>query len=265
MQNIKIKKKVISNMPRDLERKREYSKEYEQRPEVKERKKEYRSTPEFKHHQREYQREYYQRPGAKEHQREYYKTPQRQQYCKEYLQRPEVIEHYKKRLEEYLQRPEVKKRNKENSKKYSQMPQRKQYIKEYYQQTEVKEHLKEYQQRPEAIEYQKEYSKKIRIEVLTHYGNGELRCVNPNCLVSGGCTDIRALQLDHINGGGCKHRREIRGSGGINLYRWLQENNYPEGYQTLCANCNWIKKVVNKENKIIYKNTIFKSTLDKWI
>lgn len=83
-----------------------------------------------------------------------------------------------------------------------------------------------------------------KIEVLTHYGNGKLSCVK--C----GFDDIRVLSIDHINGDGAKHRRLILGAsrtGGSQLYHWLKKNNYPQGYQTLCMNCQWIKRVDNNE------------------
>jgi len=43
------------------------------------------------------------------------------------------------------------------------------------------------------------------------------------------------LTIDHIGGGGSKHRREI---GSRRLYSWLADHNYPEGFQVLCHNCN---------------------------
>jgi hypothetical protein len=51
------------------------------------------------------------------------------------------------------------------------------------------------------------------------------------------------LALDHINGGGNAHRREVTGSakGGPKFYYWLRDNNYPPGFQVLCHNCNQAK------------------------
>jgi hypothetical protein len=43
------------------------------------------------------------------------------------------------------------------------------------------------------------------------------------------------LGIDHINGGGTKHRKEIKNFG---IYKWLIDNNYPLGYRVLCHNCN---------------------------
>ena len=45
------------------------------------------------------------------------------------------------------------------------------------------------------------------------------------------------LCIDHIGGGGAKHRREI-GVGGSWFYLWLRRNDYPDGYRALCHNCN---------------------------
>jgi serine/threonine protein phosphatase PrpC len=93
---------------------------------------------------------------------------------------------------------------------------------------------------------------RIKREVLTHYGNGKCVCVK--C----GFSDIRSLSIDHINGNGNKHRAEVvrttakekgtvNGGGGIRFYRWLIKNNLPEGYQTLCMNCQFIKRDENCE------------------
>lgn len=46
------------------------------------------------------------------------------------------------------------------------------------------------------------------------------------------------LTIDHVNGGGTKHRKQV-GSGGGAFYKWLKANGYPqEGYRVLCMNCN---------------------------
>jgi hypothetical protein len=84
---------------------------------------------------------------------------------------------------------------------------------------------------------------RLRIETLTYYGGGIAKCAM--C----GTLDMRVLTIDHINGGGNKHRKSIQGSAGSNFYKWLKDNYYPGGYQVLCANCQWIKRVVNKECK----------------
>jgi len=40
--------------------------------------------------------------------------------------------------------------------------------------------------------------------------------------------------IDHVNGGGNTHRKEV----GKTVYRWLRKQGYPEGYRVLCDNCN---------------------------
>ena len=55
--------------------------------------------------------------------------------------------------------------------------------------------------------------------------------------------DIRALSIDHINSDGASHRKEV----GNGMYRWLLKNNFPEGFQVLCMNCQFIKRETNNE------------------
>ena len=48
------------------------------------------------------------------------------------------------------------------------------------------------------------------------------------------------LSIDHVDGNGGEHRREMgRGRGhGMHLYAWLKQHAYPQGFQILCYNCN---------------------------
>jgi len=80
--------------------------------------------------------------------------------------------------------------------------------------------------------------KQLRIEVLAYYGGGKLACVK--C----GFSDYRALTFDHIEGGGKEAERQRKGT---NLAPWLKRRGYPEGIQTLCMNCQFIKKLESKE------------------
>jgi hypothetical protein len=97
-----------------------------------------------------------------------------------------------------------------------------------------KQRSKEYRERDpqRAIEKAIRYRKNLREEVLTHYGNGKCVCVK--CEFS----DIRALTLDHIEAIG--YERECKTSGA--LYSKLRRDHYPPGYQTLCMNCQFIKR-----------------------
>ena len=52
---------------------------------------------------------------------------------------------------------------------------------------------------------------------------------------------IEFLTIDHIDGNGAEHRREISAQGGQSFYIWLRANKYPAGFQVLCFNCNAAK------------------------
>ena len=93
---------------------------------------------------------------------------------------------------------------------------------------------------------------KIRLEALKHISS-ELKCSDPECLVLGGCKDIRCLQIDHINAGGSRETTEI-GNGyrdyQVKYWRHILSFTPEEAktrYQILCANCNFIKLMENKE------------------
>ena len=89
------------------------------------------------------------------------------------------------------------------------------------------------------VRYRREYKKSKRTQLIEILGNKCVRC---------GFSDIRALQLDHINGGGHKecvkfgHRDAM-----ISYYLKHREETYK--LQVLCANCNWIKRHENNENR----------------
>jgi hypothetical protein len=81
------------------------------------------------------------------------------------------------------------------------------------------------------------------------------KCSNPECAVPGGMADIRALQIDHINGGGKQELIAIHSTG---IYKKIIAGEIKE-YQILCANCNWIKrreqeKQRGNEKKLIWAN-----------
>ena len=69
-----------------------------------------------------------------------------------------------------------------------------------------------------------------RFIVLRNYSNNKLEC---NCC---GEKIYEFLSLDHTDGGGNKHRKKIG-----NVFRWIIKNNFPDGFQVLCYNCNLAK------------------------
>ena len=93
--------------------------------------------------------------------------------------------------------------------------------------------------RDEHREAQRENRRLIRIDILNILGG----CVCAKC----GFGDWRALQIDHIHGGGYSDTRLKRNIHWIK--NWIVQNleQAKSEYQILCANCNWIKKHENEE------------------
>jgi len=85
-------------------------------------------------------------------------------------------------------------------------------------------------------EKQKTYRRQLKQIVLDRYGNACVQC---------GFEDIRALQIDHIHNNGAEERKSLGGQqvSGWRFYQYLVKENLPDGYQTLCANCNMIKQL----------------------
>lgn len=88
-----------------------------------------------------------------------------------------------------------------------------------------------------AKEKQQERLKKQKLIVYEHYGN-KCSCCNEK--------EIAFLSIDHINGGGNKHRKKISKSSKTLPYRWIISNNFPETLQLLCMNCNFAKGKLGK-------------------
>lgn len=82
----------------------------------------------------------------------------------------------------------------------------------------------------------KSYRRELKQKVLERYGKACIFC---------GYEDIRALQIDHINNNGAEERKALGGQNvsGWRFYKHLVANGLPDGYQTLCANCNMIKQL----------------------
>ena len=84
-------------------------------------------------------------------------------------------------------------------------------------------------------EYCRGWNRRFRLRIIEHLGGKCNRC---------GITDVRVLQIDHINGGG---RRELRSLSRHQYYHLVFSDTIGK-YQLLCANCNWIKKYESNEN-----------------
>ena len=160
-----------------------------------------------------HKRAYFQRPEIKARKREYMREYRlrlgvkvnQQKYAHDYRKSPEG----KAIMREYLNRPVVQVR-------------RRKYMRNYHQQSDYKAKWRI---------ANRIYRQKLRMAALIHYGGNPPKCA---CC---GEQHEHFLAIDHINGGGCKHRRAV----GKSPYVWLKLNKYPAGFQVLCHNCNSAK------------------------
>jgi hypothetical protein len=88
---------------------------------------------------------------------------------------------------------------------------------------------------------------RTKFDVLSHHSGNPPFCANPYGIHETALTDVGCFTMDHIDGKGLAHRRREKISGG-GLCAWLKHNNYPDGFQVLCMNCQRIKVIENKEN-----------------
>jgi len=97
------------------------------------------------------------------------------------------------------------------------------------------ERVKKWQQNNRDIvnQSQREGRQRLRDEVFDAYG-GKCACC--------GETRKEYLSIDHIDGNGSEQRKETGARTSQEFYNWLKQNNYPEGFQVLCFNCNCGKR-----------------------
>lgn len=99
------------------------------------------------------------------------------------------------------------------------------------------EKAKEQHRRAAAAAYQRNGREKVRArnavwrqKIVAEYG-GACKCC--------GEAIWQFLEIDHVNGGGNKHRREHKLKGGYQFYLWLQRQGFPkDDFRLLCSNCN---------------------------
>ena len=93
-------------------------------------------------------------------------------------------------------------------------------------------HLSDEEKKKKDREINKKNQSKYRLETLTHYSNGKMKC---NC-----CDEsiYQFLTVDSLNGGDSQLMKK---HGTHNLAWLLRKLEYPEGYQVLCMNCNFAR------------------------
>lgn len=77
-----------------------------------------------------------------------------------------------------------------------------------------------------------------RAAVIERFGGTCVRCR---------FSDARALQIDHINGGGGRELNTMRNTTYYDHLLKINDVDLFAKYQLLCANCNWIKRIEQNE------------------
>lgn len=86
--------------------------------------------------------------------------------------------------------------------------------------------------------YQSKKRKEFRQKIIAKFGGKCIQC---------GFNDWRALQVDHVNGGGTQEVKIVFNRNRDKYNQSLLKDKSNK-YQLLCANCNWIKKYEKDEN-----------------
>lgn len=122
--------------------------------------------------------------------------------------------------------------------------QKKKYNREYHLQNKRKNNKRSreyhYDNRERMLGKNFLWRENLKIEVFSHYSGDPPKCA---CC---GESIIEFLTIDHVDGKGAEHRKELgkdeiregRNLCGTGFYSWLRRNKYPEGFQVLCFNCN---------------------------
>ena len=126
----------------------------------------------------------------------------------------------KKYRKEYNLRPEVIARKKAKNKEYRER--NKDKIDKYRREVEIPK------------------NRKLAIEVFSVYSKRHSNSDIPCCRCCGINEHMEFLTIDHIDGRAhlSEKEKELHSKG---LNSWLKKNNYPDGFQILCFNCNMAK------------------------
>jgi hypothetical protein len=237
--------------------------------------KEYNSTPEAKAKRKAYAS----RPEVKAKVRAYKSTPEAK--AKRKATRNKIENKVKEK--EYRERPEVKAKALLNSAKPERKAKKKEYSKKYnatyYSTPEAKAKQKEYastyystpeskakRSTPEYKAYLKKYQKKNddqRLKILQAYSKRLSNSDVPCCNCCGLNEYLDFLALDHIIGK--KQMDSIPELVAIGyssklvtkeLFSWIIDNNFPDGFQILCHNCNFAKGYPRNNGKCPLENKL---------
>lgn len=192
-------------------------------------------TSEEKAEHATYMREYYKDPvhklKKKESDAKYYQNNKEVCDAKNKQYRDNLSDEQKVRYADY--QLNYRKKHKQESKTYKQKYYAEETLEERTQRIkkDVERNKKNYQANPQPIrDYNNKQYEEKRLIVLNHYSPDEIKCAR--C----GNNDIDMMTMDHVNDDGHEHRKTVK-----NLVPWLIKNSFPEGFQVLCMNCQFIK------------------------
>jgi hypothetical protein len=129
------------------------------------------------------------------------------------------------------------------------------YNKQYYKENQDYEIQRAREYRIKNIEQHNNWSKTRTL----YFKNIIYDILGRKCVRCGYDDDIDCLQLDHINGNG----RKQRGSKSIrNFYCYYASNHdiIKSDLQILCVNCNWLKRLEDREKRLKSNPQVLKNT-----
>ena len=200
------------------------------------------------------------------------KTPEHKDYMKKYNTSSKVKEKEKIRREttEYkaIQKKWSLKRSqdpvyKEKKNKYNKRPEVRAKARKLAQTDKYQTKAKEYRLRPEVMakaDAVKVFNAMIRLNVLLTYSKRHSNSDVPCCRCCGENSHTEFLAIDHVLG-----KRQMDSVPELvklgyssklknySLIQWIIDNNFPDGFQTLCHNCNQ-SKANTKHNSCIHGN-----------
>jgi hypothetical protein len=248
----------------DEERKAK-SKERQQSPEAKAKAKAKRDTPEMKLKKKKYNRS----DKVKAYDKARYQTQERQDYMKANRKKPENIKKIKERTTtpEYKAKAKAKRDTPEwraERRRYKQTPEVKEKQKEYDSRPTSILRRRKWRETPEVMKKAKEFRTSnalVRFNILSEYSKLHSNSDIPCCRCCGENFHIDFLDIDHI--AGRKQMDSIPELVAIGyssklknmfLLNWIIENNFPDGFQILCKNCNMGKGMKKNNNECPMKN-----------
>ena len=108
-----------------------------------------------------------------------------------------------------------------------------------------------------------------RLKILLHYSKYISNSNIPCCNCCGENSHVDFLDIDHIAGKNqmdsepklikLDYSSKLRGKG---LIQWILENNYPNGFQILCHNCNVAKGLIGNNNNCTHETIRLEQTFD---